>query len=141
MGFKVTIEASETIELGLQAVQKVIFDTDTPDDSNARSTDLGMTITVVGKILTPVNGGVADTSVKLAKWALVPSESIDCYGKVTVEVLAGNKVVRQIVLDTAYVVDYREIFNDSAGVGIFELVVRQKKDLNDKVEYKGGFSA
>lgn len=141
MGFRVKIEASETIELGLQVVQKVIFDTDTPDDSNARSTDLGMTVKIVGKILTPVNGGVADESMKLAKWALVPSESADCYGKVTVEVLSGDKIVRQIVLDTAYVMDYHEIFNDSAGVGTFELVVRQKKDLNDKVQYKGGFSA
>ena len=40
MGFKVSIEANEKIELGLETVTSVIFDTDTPDDSNARSTDL-----------------------------------------------------------------------------------------------------
>ena len=39
MGFRVKIEANETIELGLEAVQSVTFITDTPNDSNARSTD------------------------------------------------------------------------------------------------------
>lgn len=141
MGFKVKIEASETIELGLQAVQKVIFDTDTPNDSNARSTDLGMSLTIVGKILAAVNGGVTDETIKLAKWALVPAESANCYGKVTIDVLSGDKVVREITLNTAYVVDYHETFDDNAGVGTFELLVRQKKDMNGFVEYKGGYSA
>lgn len=141
MGFKVKIEANETIELGLQAVQKVIFDTDTPNDSNARSTDLGMSVKIVGKILAAVNGGTADETIKLAKWALVPAEDAKCYGKVTVDVLSGNKVVREITLNTAYVVDYHETFDDNAGVGTFELLVRQKKDMNEAVEYKGGYSA
>lgn len=44
MGFRVKIEANETIELGLEAVQSVTFITDTPNDSNARSTDLGMSM-------------------------------------------------------------------------------------------------
>lgn len=141
MGFIVKIEASESIELGIETVQKVIFDTDTPNDSNARSTDLGMSLKIIGKIATTVNNGPKDDSLKLAKWALVPAESAKCYGNVTVDVLSGEMIVRRITLDTAYVVDYHEYFDDVTGVGTFELLVRQKKDMNANVEYKGGFSA
>lgn len=139
MGFKVKIEANETIQLGLETVEKVIFDTDTPNDSNARSTDLGMGVTIIGKIRANV-AGVADETVKLPNWALVPAEDANCYGKVTVEVISGGKVVRQIVLDTAYVVSYKEEFGDVTGVGTFTLQVKQKKDMNTTVSYQGGFA-
>lgn len=139
MGFKVKIEANETIQLGLETVEKVIFDTDTPNDSNARSTDLGMGVTIIGKIRANV-AGVADETVKLPNWALVPAEDANCYGKVTVEVISGGKVVRQIILDTAYVVSYKEEFGDVTGVGTFTLQVKQKKDMNATVSYQGGFA-
>ncbi len=139
MGFKVKIEAKETIQLGLETVQTVVFDTDTPNDSNARSTDLGMGMTITGKIRANV-AGIADESVKLPTWALVPAEDAKCYGKVTVEVISGGKVVREIVFDTAYVVSYTETFGDESGVGTFKLVVRQKKDMNQNVTYQGGFA-
>lgn len=139
MGFKVTIEANETIQLGLETVETITFDTDTPNDSNARSTDLGMSLTITGKIRANVNG-VADDTVKLPTWALVPAEDPKCYAKVNVDVIAGGKVVRQIVMDTAYVVSYDEIFGDESGVGTFKLYIRQKKDMNQKVEYQGGFA-
>lgn len=141
MGFTVKIEANDTIELGLEAVQTVTFETDTPNDSNARSTDLGMSMRITGKILSAVAGADADATLKLPKWALVPAEDSTCYGKITVDVLSGSKVVREIVMDCAYVIDYEEKFEDETGVGTFDLLVRQKKDLNTRVEYKGGFSA
>lgn len=139
MGFKVKIEANETIQLGLETVEKVIFDTDTPNDSNARSTDLGMGVTIIGKIRANI-AGVADETVKLPTWALVPAEDAKCYGKVTVDVIAGGKAVRQIVLDTAYVVAYNETFGDESGVGTFTLQLKQKKDMNSTVSYQGGFA-
>ena len=37
--------------------------------------------------------------------------------------------------------DYSEDLNDDEGVGKFELVLKQKKDLTDKVELKGNFEA
>lgn len=139
MGFKVTIEANETIQLGLETVETILFDTDTPNDSNARSTDLGMGLTITGKIRANV-AGVADETVKLPTWALVPAEDVKCYGKVTVEVISGGKVVRQIIMDTAYVVSYEETFGDESGVGTFKLALKQKKDMNQKVAYQGGFA-
>lgn len=138
MGFKVKIEAKETIQLGLETVETVAFDTDTPNDSNARSTDLGMSLTITGKIRANI-GGVADETVKIPTWALVPAEDANCYGKVTVEVVAGGKVVREITMDTAYVVAYEEAFDEETGVGKFTLVVRQKKDKNNTVSYQGGY--
>ncbi len=139
MGFIVTIEANEKIELGLETVETVKFETDTPNDSNARSTDLGMSLTVTGKIRANI-AGIADDTVKLPAWALVPAEDANCYGKVTVKVIASKKVVREIVMDTAYVVAYQESFSETSGVGTFVLQVRQKKDMNGTVEYQGGFA-
>jgi hypothetical protein len=52
MGFKLKIEGSENIELGLEHIQTVKYETDTPDDSNARSTDVGSTLVITGKIIT-----------------------------------------------------------------------------------------
>ena len=139
MGFKVTIEANETIQLGLETVESILFDTDTPNDSNARSTDLSMGLTITGKIRANV-AGVADDTVKIPTWALIPAEDAKCYGKVSVDVISAGKVVRQIIMDTAYVVSYEETFGDETGVGKFKLQVRQKKDVNEHVEYQGGFA-
>lgn len=139
MGFKVTIEANQTIELGTETVTSVSYDTDTPDDSNARSTDLGMGLVIKGKIRANI-GGAADETIKLPSWALVPAEDAKCYAKVSVDVISAGKVVREIVLDTAYVTSYKESFDDMSGVGTFELVMKQKKDKNNTVSYQGGFA-
>lgn len=139
MGFKVKIEANQTIELGETTVQSVNFVTDTPNDSNARSTDLGLELIITGKIRANIGGGEADNTVMIPTWALVPAEDANCYGKVTVDVIAAGQEVRQIVLPTAYVVSYNEAFEDESGVGKFTLKVRQKKDVNSTVQYMGGF--
>ncbi|MGM0507965.1 MAG: membrane-associated protease 1, partial [Fusobacteriota bacterium] len=50
MGFRLTMEGeSETIELGMENIENVTYKTDTPDDSNARATDVGAILTVTGK--------------------------------------------------------------------------------------------
>lgn len=75
----------------------------------------------------------------LAKWSVVPSDSADCYRKVTVEVVAAGQIVRQITLPNAFVMEYSEELDDEARVGIFYLHVKQKKDLTDTVAIEGGF--
>lgn len=139
MGFKVSIEAKESINLGIETVTSVKFLTETPNDSNARSTDLGLGVEIVGKIRANI-AGVADETVKIAQWSLVPAEDAKCYGKVSVDVISGGKVVRQIIMDTVYVVAYKETFADETGVGTFVLTLKQKKDKNNTVEYQGGFA-
>lgn len=139
MGFKVKIEGAESIDLNIESIETVEFKTDTPDDSNARSTDLGTSLIITGKILTPVNGEAADTTIKLAQWSLVPAEKADCYRSVQVDVISASQIVRQFTLPNAFVVDYEEQYGDAEGVGTFKLYVKQKKDKTAAVKFEGGF--
>lgn len=139
MGFKLKVEGAETIDLGIQNILTVEFNTDTPNDSNARSTDLGTTLVIKGKILTPVDGEAADSTIKLAQWSLVPAEEADCYRKVTVEVISASQIVRKINLPNAFVVNYVENYGDEEGVGTFALYVKQKKDKTAAAKFEGGF--
>ncbi|UPK42432.1 membrane-associated protease 1 [Paenibacillus pabuli] len=139
MGFVLKVEGSETIELGMDNIRTVVYDTDTPDDSNARSTDVGATLRISGKIITATDGDNADDTMKLALWSLVPAEKADCYRKVTLEVVAADQVVRKIYLPNAFVVDYTERFGDTEGVGEFSLFIKQKKDKTEFTKIEGGF--
>lgn len=139
MGFRVKVEGAESIDLNIESIETVEFKTDTPNDSNARSTDLGTSLIITGKILTPVNGEAADTTIKLAQWSLVPAEKADCYRSVKVDVISASQVVRQFTLPNAFVVDYEENYGDVEGVGTFKLYVKQKKDKTANVKFEGGF--
>ncbi|MFW2501446.1 membrane-associated protease 1 [Clostridium diolis] len=141
MGFKVKIEGAETIDLSIESVQTVKLITDTPEDSNARSKDVGSTMVIKGKILTAVDGDTFDSTRKMGTWSLVPAEKADCYRKVTVEVISADQIIRKITYPNAFVVDYKETFGDTEGIGTFELVVRQKKDKLSTVTIEGGYSA
>ncbi|WP_129599933.1 membrane-associated protease 1 [Anaerophilus nitritogenes] len=139
MGFRLKVEGPETIDLGIENILTVEFKTDTPDDSNARSTDLGTSLIVTGKILTAVDGEEADSTIKLTQWSLVPGERADCYRKVTVDIIAASQVVRQIHLPNAFIVDYTEDYGDEEGIGTFYLHMKQKKDKTPMVKLEGGF--
>ncbi|AGF55343.1 MULTISPECIES: hypothetical protein [Clostridium] len=141
MGFKVKIEGAETIDLSIESVETVKLTTDTPQDSNARSKDVGSTMVITGKILTAVDGDPFDSTRKMGTWSLVPAEKADCYRKITVEVISADQVIRKITYPNAFVVDYKEVFGDTEGIGTFELVVRQKKDKLSIVTIEGGYSA
>lgn len=139
MGFKLKVEGPEAIDLGIENILTVEFNTDTPNDSNARSTDLGTSLIINGKILTPVDGEAADSTIKLAQWSLVPAEKADCYRNVTIDVISASQIVRQINLPNAFVVDYIENYGDEEGVGTFSLHLKQKKDKTAMVKFEGGF--
>ncbi|KHD14105.1 membrane-associated protease 1 [Clostridium butyricum] len=141
MGFKVKIEGAETIDLSIESVETVKFSTDTPKDTNARSKDVGTTMVITGKILTAVDGDPFDSTRKMGTWSLVPAEKADCYRKVTVDVISADQVIRKITYPNAFVVDYREHYGDTEGIGTFELIVRQKKDKLNMVTIEGGYSA
>lgn len=141
MGFRVKIEGAETIDLSIESVETVKYATDTPEDTNARSKDVGSTMVISGKILTAVDGDPFDSTRKMGTWSLVPAEKADCYRKVTVEVISADQVIRKITYPNAFVIDYKENFGDTEGIGTFELVVRQKKDKLSTVTIEGGYSA
>ncbi len=141
MGFKVKIEGSANIELGIESITGVVFRSDIPHDSNARSKDLGSTIEITGKILTAVDGDPFDSTKQLGLWSLVPAEKSDCYRKVTVEVIAASQVVRKYTFPNAFMIDYKENYGDVEGVGTFRLILKQKKDRIAKIAVEGGYSA
>jgi len=139
MGLRLTVEGSENISLGITNIIDVAFGSDIPKDSNARSTDLGSTLMIKGKILAAVGGEEADDTKKLAAWSLVPAENSDCYRNVKVDVISASQVVRQVTFPNAFIVGYEEDFSDDTGVGTFTLLLKQKKDKISSLKFEGGF--
>ncbi len=140
MGLRMKITGSETVQLRETSITNVVFGADIPHDSNARSTDLGSTVLIEGRILAAVGGEAADDTSKLARWSLVPAENSDCYRNVQIDVVNASQVVRQITVPNAFVVDYREDFTDETGTGVFKLLIKQKKDKMASLKFEGGFS-
>ena len=140
MGIRLKIEGAETISLDEHGIMTCKFITDTPDDSNARSTDVVNTLELTGRIITSVNGEVADDTMKIAKWSCVRAESSDSYRQATVEIVSANQIVRKVFFPNAFVVDYTEHYGDTEGVGEFKLVIRQKKDKFELTTIDGGYA-
>jgi len=140
MGFTLKVEGASTIELGTTSITSVKFKTDIPADSNARSTDMGSTVEITGKILTAVDGDPFDSTRQLGLWSLVPAEKSDCYRNVSIEVIAASQVVRKYSYPNAFVVDYKEDYGDAEGIGTFTLMIKQKKDKMAQVAVEGGYS-
>lgn len=138
MGFILNVD--DSINLGVDTIQTVDFSIDTPQDSDARTTDVSVTMTVKGKVMTMVDDGT-EVTVDLALWSMVAAETSDCYKKVSVCVTSAGQVVREYTLPNAFVVDYREIYGDTEGVGTFELIVRQKKNAINSTAVTGGYAS
>ena len=141
MGFRLEIDGAGPVKLTERAITKVVFDSEIPRDSNARATDNGAALKIWGKLLFSLGGQEQDSTLNLAQWSLVPSESADSYRTVKVDVISASQVVRQITLPNAFVMEYREELDDETGVGSFYLHVKQKKDQTSKVAIDGEFSA
>jgi len=140
MGLRMKIEGSESINLVETSITGIKFGADIPHDSNARSTDLGSTVLVEGKILAAVGGEAADDTSKIARWSLVPAENSDCYRNVEIVVVSASQIVRQINIPNAFVVGYEEDFTDATGAGTFRLLMKQKKDKMANLKFEGGFA-
>lgn len=139
MGFRVKISGGKNVEFDEGIITSVEFVSDTPDTSNARSTDLGVIMNIKGRINFSLGAEQDDSTVELANWSLMPSDQADCYRNVQVQVVNGGQIVRQYTYPNAFVMGYTEDLNDEEGVGSFELLLKQKKDLTAKVELKGNF--
>ena len=66
MSYKVTVEGIESFEIAKECTRLVEYSTDIPQDSNARTKDVGSTIAIEGRILTAVDGDPFDSTRKLA---------------------------------------------------------------------------
>ena len=139
MGFRVKITGGKDVSFDEGIITSVDFISDTPDTSNARSTDLGVILSIKGRINFSLGAEQEDSTVELANWALMPSDQSDCYRNVQVQIVSGGQIVRQYTYPNAFVMGYTEDLNDDEGVGSFEMLLKQKKDLTAKVELKGNF--
>lgn len=130
------------IELEEESTRQIIFKVEIPQDSRARTKDVGVTMTVKGKILpdTANAGNAADSTAKLMEWSIVPAEKKEAYRSVTVKVKSGGIVTRQYEMPNAFIVDYFETFANSEGVGEFTLIIKQMKNKLADVKVTGGFS-
>ena len=141
MGYRLTVDGASKIELKEDALTKVQFLSVTPNSGNARATDFGMGVKIWGKINFSLGAELEDSTVTMANWAITPSDKAECYRKAVLQVISAGQVVREYTFPNAFVVGYDEELDDENGVGQFCLHIRQKKDLNPKVELKGGFEA
>lgn len=139
MGIRLNIVGADTIVFDEHSIISAKFFTDTPDDSNARSTDVVNTMVIEGKILTPLGGFAGDDTIKVAKWSCVRAEEADSYREVTLEVVVASQVVRKIFFPHAFVVDYDEHYFDTEGVGTFLLTIRQRKDKFNLTTIEGNY--
>lgn len=141
MSLRVTVDGASSFEVAKECTKKVVYRTDIPLDSDARTKDVGCTLEISGKILTAVDGDPADSTRQMGLWSMVPAENSACYRKVTVEIIQGGIVERKYTFPNAFVVNYKEDFGNSDGVGTFSLVVKQKKDKLATIAIDGGYPA
>lgn len=137
MSLKVTIGGS--VEVAKECVQKVKFRVDIPLDSNARTKDVGATIEITGKILTAADGDPFDTTREMALWSMVPAEDASAYREVVIEVVSAGIVERKYTFPRAFVVDYKESYENVDGIGQFRLTIKEKKDKLDMLSVEGGY--
>ena len=126
MSLKVTIEGQGSFEVAKECVKKVVYKTDIPLDSNARTKDVGSTLEISGKILTATDGDPFDSTRQMGLWSMVPAENSACYRKVTVEIIQAGIVERKYYFPNAFVVNYDEDFGDTDGVGTFRLTAESR---------------
>ena len=134
--------AEPEITLEEESTRQIIFKVEIPQDSRARTKDIGVTLIVKGKILpdTESAGNAADSTAKLLEWSNIPAEKKEAYRSITVTVQSGGVTTRQYELPNAFIVDYYETFENAEGIGEFTLVLKQMKNKTSAVKVTGGFT-
>ena len=134
--------AEPEITLEEESTRQITFIVEIPQDSRARTKDIGVTMIVKGKILpdTESAGNAADSTAKLLEWSNIPAEKKEAYRSITVKVQSGGVTTRQYELPNAFIVDYDETFENAEGIGEFTLVLKQMKNKIAAVKVTGGFT-
>mgnify|MGYP000957962910 CR=1 FL=1 len=140
MKVKVTIAGGVEIS---KCIESVNLKVDTPDDSDARSTEMGNIMEITGKI------GAGESTKGLYEWSLAKPDKENkdqVYREVTVSMILADEdedgePIRKVVFPQAFVVDYSEKYSKKEGVGIFTLFLKQKKDNNEKVTVEESMKA
>lgn len=140
MSLIVKVDGQESFEVSRECVQKVKFQTEIPLDSNARTKDVGCSLEITGKILVATDGDPFDSTRQLALWSMVPAEDAAAYRQVTVEIVEAGLIERKYSFPRAFVVDYKEDYGNTDGIGTFRILIKQKKDKLELVSVDGGYA-
>ena len=139
MSLRVKVNGVTSFEIAKECVQKTKFRTDIPLDSNARTKDVGCTLEISGKILVSTDGDPFDSTLQLGKWSMIPAEDAAAYRQLEVEIINAGVVERKYTFPRAFVVDYKEDYANSDGIGQFSIIIKQKKDKLASVSIEGGY--
>jgi len=124
-----TVTIADVAEL-TEEVTKVMFSSATPDNSDARSSSIGVSLTITGRVAYDADKlFMKDSTKAIAEWSTKKPDSPDTYKEVTV-IFNHTGAKRKYVLSHAFVVSFTEQYEDQNG--FFELVVKQKKDRLDE---------
>jgi len=138
MAYKFKAEGIHSANLPQENVKSIKAHTETPRTNDGRGTDTAVTMLVTGAIRSVDENAIADETINLAKWATEYDEA-KAYSKATATAEASGQVLRNDIYPNAFVVSYSEKFDIGAGVGTYELKLRQKKDLLEGIENTGGY--
>lgn len=136
--YKFKTEGAHAVALPEESVSGFSYRTETPKHNDGRAVDTAVTLTVAGKIRSAGEGTISDETLKLAQWAADQNDAT-AYQVATATAIAGGQNLRTDTFSNAFVISYKESFNVGSGVGDFNLVVRQKKDLLEGVSVTGGY--
>ncbi len=114
-----------------KCIQSIHVNVDTPNDSDARFTHAGNLMKIIGRI------GTEEPTCELYRWSLLPAHDGKAYRNVKVTVIRENNPIREISFTKAFVVDYSEDYSSEGGDGIFTILIKQKKDLNEDIKVNG----
>jgi hypothetical protein len=130
MAFKITI--SDIDQVFQKCIQSVVFRVDSPNDSNARATEIGNIIEIFGKIDSD------EATADLYLWSLLPVNDPKAYRNVEVETTgAKGNFIRKVTFPEAFVLDYAESYSVHEGEGTFYLLIKQKLDKNSNIVVEG----
>ena len=138
MAYRFKIEGIHSANLQQENVSSFSVHTETPRNNDGRGVDTAVTMTLSGPIRSVDERALADETINLARWA-TEHDDARAYAQATATAVASGQVLRNNVYPNAFVVCYTEKFNIGSGVGTYNMVIRQKKDLLDKIENTGGY--
>jgi len=138
MAYKFKIEGVHSADLPQENVKSFIAHTETPRTNDGRGTDTAVTMKLSGTVRSVDENAIADETINLAKWATEYDEA-KAYSQATATAEASGQILRQLVYPNAFVVSYSEKFTIGSGVGTFDMVLRQKKDLLGAILNTGGY--
>jgi len=138
MAYKFKLEGVHSADLPQENVKSFKSHTETPRTNDGRGTDTAVTMTMSGPVRSVDDAAITDETINLAKWA-TEYDDAKAYSQATATAIASGQVLRNDVYPNAFVVSYSEKFDIGAGVGTYNIVLRQKKDLLELIQNTGGY--